>query len=270
MAADAYFIGTPNHPICQDYALAKEGMAVVCDGCSGEKHTDWGARLLAWAAISNNPNSGPKLSAYRFVRSSADGASWDRANIGGFQPSMLAATLLFVEETKDGADVIIAGDGYVLARLRDGRIEIHRYASFGEAPFYPLYTLSNDSIHDYYERGYGGWTHTEVCGDDTKHEFGHHRETGYPHTLSFSRDKYDIVLIASDGLDRFTQLGVQEPVSRIHVYDIEVCQRIMQFKSLAGEFVQRRMRAEMKAMHEEGWLFTDDVSVAGITLELSK
>ena len=71
MHADSFFAIGSTHKINQDYAWggmpnthwseysmsAPRAIAIVSDGCSSSKDTDFGSRLLAQSAKDNQPNS---------------------------------------------------------------------------------------------------------------------------------------------------------------------------------------------------------------------
>lgn len=247
---DAFFAMGKTHTICQDYARASEGFATLSDGCSSSPDTDIGARLICLAA------SLPYAEQLD-VREVAQSAQ--------ISPQALDATSFSVWLERDMLRVHAWGDGIIVARTRDGTLRVENIAYPSGAPLYANY-LNDEARFQRYRDLFGARRiHTVTEGEETTtYETGEEAAT----YRAFSTDIYDLVLVGSDGW-----LSGQRPVasgtSRAFeaVPLAEVVAELTAFKSMTGEFLQRRCRRILQDWAKKGWHFYDDVSAAGLYVE---
>ena len=123
MNTDCYFGIGSTHKICQDYAIAANGLIIVSDGCSTVVHSDFGSRLLTKAAEDH---------VYRGYR--------DDLMLHGvirtaevFCKSLslpveaLSATLLIGKIENNCFSILCVGDGVIAAQHRSGELFIYDY-----------------------------------------------------------------------------------------------------------------------------------------------
>lgn len=282
MHSDSFFVMGKTHSVCQDYALAGKlavlrNYAVLSDGCSSSAHTDFGARLIAAAAIACAESG---VLAPTSVCALAKMSKPDF-----FSTSILDATLLFAIETRIGVAVEVYGDGFVIARRRDGVIEGYSN-DFGNAPPYMTYLLDNDRMQEYLKYNGGKLSRVYIETSDaayrtihgeTAHESTTHKETkveelnvaeptiaqfctwAYSSRL-FETNKYDLVVLASDGLASFIDSKDEaEPVENL-------VRNLLDIKTFTGEFMLRRGKRFVKSLADRGLHNYDDLSLAAIYL----
>ena len=271
MNADSCFHIGKTHKVCEDYALhcnepVKMGLgpfAILCDGCSSSPDTDFGARLLARAAACNMSQNGVNLGD---ARREAEG--WQESI--RLHHLALDATLMVVSQS--GPDEVLAtvvGDGVVAARKRDGGIEWYTIEYPSGAPGYLSYMRDDSRLATYckatnchhvvgmYEDNILAMQEDYRC---FKTELGI-TFPGLSWNVEFDTKKYDLVAVMSDGAQSFMSKGL---LSYQSVPVWEVVKRIMAVKGSKGEFMSRRVNRFLKTAQKEGWIHTDDLSVAAI------
>jgi len=241
---------------------------VLADGCSSSAHTDIGARLLAAAAID--------CAEYRSLAPTVVYAVAHDSLPKVFSGTALDATLLVATETADGVVVDRYGDGFVIARRRDGVIEIVS-DDFNNAPPYLSYLLDANRMREYLKYT-GGICKTSAVAlsnvpneelsrivyenvlrtiDTTVDEFC----TWAYHTSFYSACLYDLVMLVSDGLGSFVvKDGSAAPV----VY--ELIKDLLNIKTFTGEFITRRARRFLQTAKGAGLEHYDDLGLAAIYL----
>lgn len=245
MHVDAHFAGGRGHPVCQDYALACPGAAVVCDGCSTAEHSDVGARLLAHAAL----RPGAALGDPSWL-AGVQAAS----RLLGLPEASLDATCILARARAQAIVVTMLGDGVVAARrVDDGRLSVIEVDFERAAPPYPSYRLCPRRSAAYLEAGLG--TPRVRAPQDAPAPAA---EAGAL-TWVFPRDQFSAVFIGSDGLAAFRR------DDRSLVPTATVIEGLSRFPSHRGAFVTRRLRrflakqAPRAGMHPE-----DDVALAAL------
>jgi hypothetical protein len=235
MRADAHFVRGRSHAVCQDYALcgpgARGAWAVVCDGCSSSPATDVGARLLAHTAAAAL-RRGRLPGSIAIVREAAD-----VAGRLGLPTCSVDATLVAAVVRDDAIVGLIRGDGIVAARRRcDGAVELTMRRCRDETPDYPSVVLDpgrraawddRDVPRAWIERR--AWPDTATAPTDA-------HERGHAWVGCFGRDRYDRVLVASDGLASLSDRDGGAPLDPAWV-----AARILDAPSTTGCFVRRRM-----------------------------
>jgi hypothetical protein len=196
-------------------------------------------------------------------------------------PSVLDATLMLArQEESDKVRTIINGDGFVLARRRDGIVECYN-VDFENMPPYLSYII-------YKEKGETYRRH--IC-DFNKAKIVHKREFLDGNTItdtnesvwlaekeredqdplfSWSLDEWefraathDLIILATDGINTFNNAdGNPVPIG-------SVIKELTNIKTFNGEFMVRRMKSFLnKFCTTNGWQHYDDIGVAAIHLDM--
>lgn len=274
MQTDSVFIIGDSHKVCEDYALSHNGekntYAVISDGCSGSKHSDVGARILAHTAVEFINENGELDFSY-------EEENFDDGHIVIIKASALIAQLglknsaldatLFSIASPDGLSwsAYCSGDG-VFAKIDDhDKLSIHELNMPSGYPLYLSYLLDIQRRKSILE-GFSEWkVYSEIidlknqCDDVTLIE-----------NMSGLRAKVfrncdvgcfeTVIAIFSDGVSSFVEAD-GSPVSTS-----EIVQELMEFKSFKGEFVKRRMQGFLRSAKKRGWRHYDDLSMAAIYL----
>lgn len=273
MHSDTFFTIGTSHAICQDYALAgttKQGKAyaVVADGCSSSAHTDFGARLLAAAAAERVQDLFCDPVSIICLAQALTPQCFP-------QKTILDSTLLLAQESEGGVTVDMYGDGFIIARRRDGTLVVISH-DFNNAPPYLTYLLDKNRMCEYLK--YTGGKYTRTVTDMIKGKLDYQHELPYTRELTskdptteqfcnwayyshnFPLNQYDLVVLASDGLASFIDSeGKPVPI------DIFVSE-VTNVKTFAGEFMIRRAKRMLQHAREQGGQHYDDLGLAAIYL----
>ena len=149
---------------CQDYGLEKEGIKLVCDGCSEGKHSEVGAKIFSYLYSQG-------LSINEIFRKMVDIFSDNSETIKNF----LCFTIMSVNETEDFFEVSYCGDGFIIMENYEGNM-LFEELSDGEYPKYFAYNYCDPNSLSFYKDG------VEMV------------------TRYFSKSIYKNVGVASDGL----------------------------------------------------------------------
>lgn len=167
---------------CQDYGMEKNGVKIVCDGCSEGKHSEVGAKTFCHLMQYGD-------SKYRTAKP-LDAEFCKMVEIFGQTPEtirdFLCFTILMVVETENEFVVSYCGDGFIIEETTDGRLIIEKLDD-GEYPKYYAYNYTDPSSLKYYKDGVSFQTRV------------------------FSKSEYKNVGVASDGI-RFAVQNVDDEV----------------------------------------------------------
>lgn len=252
MHADATFLIAAGHEVCQDWAAAgglpHARWALLCDGCSGAPRSDFGARLIGQAAALELGRG--HLSGSQIVERAARHAA-----ILGLAGTCLDATLWAIWQQGELLRVFGSGDGVVVARRHDGRLEAWSVEHPDSAPAYLSYLLEPERLARYLEhhgeRRLTHWVDGERLGVTETHV----ARAPYAMSWTFERDRYASVAVMSDGV------GALRDEDRRRVPLPEALAVLLDFKRLRGRFVLRRLRAAIKRRCLE---LGDDLSMAAL------
>jgi len=274
MHSDSYFACGSSHNVCQDYALSGraprtgKAYALVSDGCSGSPDTDFGSRFLCRAA-SLLVDYVEDLSLVSVARTASN-----MMKEVALSSMALDATLLCAVETDKGIWVAVAGDGMVVARHKgQSYYDTHLIDFYHGYPAYLSYALESDRLKPYLTHTEGGSASVKVTlGEDdsattSTHQFFSASGEFQAYTCFFPRDKYDLVLLLSDGVVSFQSNGTNATSKhRISVPPKAVLDELVDFKNMNGEFVVRRVKRFLqKTCVENNWTHYDDFSVAALS-----
>lgn len=264
-----YYIGS-THKHCEDYALSglksfssfeDSAYCLISDGCSGSVNTDFGARIISKCAENKLKWNLPSENVFR-ARVLADIDL--NCNTLELNLECLDATLLFVQSTKDEYEVRVYGDGSILKLREDGNIEYTFIEYPSNAPLYLNYYINNNRMLAYKEH-YGLLrkvykyvitpTNFSITMDsDTSGE--PYIETGYT--------DYKVIAVSSDGIASFAKFINKNPEAADMV---EIVRQVMDFKSIRGKFIERRLNGLNNYCEKNNLKHTDDFSIAGISYE---
>ena len=278
---DSWFTIGGHHLVCQDHAAAGKtdsggAWAVLSDGCSASPDSDVGARLLTRAATLALRDADDLPDVDAVVRTAARWATNMDMMPSQPEPWCLDATLSMLLAQPDGTvHCLIAGDGVLGVRHRDGTFSTTSIRWDGNAPPYPSYRL-NPARRMGWQAHYGtgqvhAWTEVRppVQNGEPRAPGVNHitsvLDTDEPLTWTFSPEEVDLVVLMSDGAESFN--GRHGDVITPH----HITQRLLSVKRGSGRFLVRRTRRFVNRECDSlGWWFSDDLSVAGVHLRVKK
>lgn len=263
MNSDAFFTIGSTHKVCQDYALAGKGYAVLSDGCSMADQSEIGAMITA-KAVESAILTGYKVPtftilnySYRLCKEAFSKALEDEA---------LFATALSCTVDDDNFHIFVSGDGVVAVRERDtGDWLIHRFEYPSGAPFYPVYDLNKQDKARWLTQFGGRLKETTYWLNKTSPNTGEvsscweEESEGLPMVLTKSVANYDAVAIFSDGIMSFQ--SAEESISFP-----QILRGFLDFKNYAGVFVKRTCNFALKQLKDRGVSHSDDFSMGAIAL----
>lgn len=266
MSADSYFAIGSTHQVCQDHAISDGDFVVLSDGCSGAKDSDWGARFITRAAYNILKQTKP-TDVNKFIANVMQGARSysDKVEL---HPDCLCATLLCAYYDKDTMNAFIVGDGYIVAKAKNGKMVFISHMFDTGAPWYPYYTMSDDLRQGYMDHFGNGTEIIETIQFDPAGNIVDRGEKCYPvgkmnfHIYSFDSNEYDLIGISSDGLKSFTQqVKGSTSITNKPVSDIQAVKDLFAFKNLEGQFVHRRCQKFLRDYAAQNIKHTDDFSL---------
>lgn len=306
--SDSAFAIGYSHAVCEDYALHRwdEHVAILSDGCSSSPDTDWGARLLCRAALQEVQEARQRDKVFQELQAEPDPVpdslkrffdlelvdiilkanEW-RESLG-LPSAVLDATLGLVRVTaSQQIEVLLAGDGVVAARRRDGTgLDYWVVDCSLNAPTYLSYLVKQardgedlDPMERFQKMG-GGIRKVTACSPErlpTVEEDGVWSRLGTDNqqkddvenlalSWTFSPEGYDVVAVFSDGVESF--MRPDGPTFRPVPVE-EVLAELMDFKQLTVGFAERRLQRFLrKTCVSRGWKHYDDLSIAAVACVL--
>ncbi len=277
---DAYYEIGAGHTFCEDYAdhgkFIIDGkpfrFAIVCDGCSSSKGSDVGARLLAkWF---------PKafIDSYRlnFEAGGSNPESFVAANLVekikqnslDIEPTAYDATVvaLVYDEFEDTLHSFAWGDGKIFYKYKNENGFLTDIGFVSNAPYYLSYGV-NPQRDSGYEKAFGS-LYADIVPYNVKpdglvaiQQDIMTRQKSFYEKLEQVSTVLSHATVFTDGVDTFhnkDDMDIKMPKHNIYT-------QLSQYKSVHGDFVQRRMNGAIKFCKKEGWQHFDDIAVATIT-----
>lgn len=288
---DHYFqIGSAhysNGKPCQDYSRSGSNELIACaivsDGCSTGGHTDVGSRILTlstFQAIRDHAKAsrGALDTAVVSITSRQQQIISTSKIVLGLEPKDMYATCVYAYLTLNGGFIHVQGDGVVALKYRNGNIKMFRYDWAKNAPFYPSYDdadakmyINNPHLHEGDERT------ALLTGIETFRNFGGAYSAEQIRILPFSEGRNGAVINLSIAelteleycavfTDGITQIG-KLPRAEEFIDWKDAVVEFLGFKSLAGEFVKRRMIRGLKDLEKLGKGPIDDISCAVVRID---
>jgi hypothetical protein len=285
MNTDAYYEIGSSHRVCEDYTLAGQyedmAYAIVSDGCSSSKDSDIGARLLSKIAkgvliylkgrgLIGTP-SFPEIFRELVVRKCLEVKQSLGLTVDVFDATLLVSTVY-----NNKATCLAWGDGYVIFVTGSNEIVAYEINYSSGAPYYLSYEMSPAKKKAYAQMyGTGSLTlNTYIIGSDgtLKNSSGSTSPValGYSHSLlkEAHAPALKFVTLSSDGLGTYKddpKWVTDDPAQKDHEVT-DIISSVVGYKSLAGEFVIRRMQRMRSDMEKEHVVHLDDVSCATIAI----
>jgi hypothetical protein len=258
MNTDSYFAIGKASLICQDYAFHDNGklpFGLVADGSSTSPHTDFGARLLALAGVERLTMWGDCLKSQWVIHRAQEGVDET------FLPHRcLDSTLGAVFRTLEGTvRAIMTGDGIIIARRRGSEVVEHWNIEFNEgAPGYLSYQVNAKRLSQYLSQGLGQRTVTHFISGGLEDAKRSSVADDFDFVVEFDPKVYDLVMIASSGLNSFQRAGCWVPLQA-------VVPHLTPIQDFQGKYLVQRMRQFLTEWcPANGWHHEDDVSVAAL------
>lgn len=271
MNSDCHFWIGSTHSVCQDYCLSgmlsnDKPYAIVCDGCSSSPDTDFGARVLAYAAENTlyDENFDEPMNSTKFAIQTL-GLANTMIMSSRRDPNCLDATLLVATPEV----VRCYGDGTIALIKKDNSIDIINVEFPSGAPPYLNYILDGYRMAGYKSKYGTKRKITSITIADNQ----------LPFLLSKTEDIIDVttafsvciseniiaVAIMSDGISSFVE-DICTDTSRTEqpIAIQTVVEKILKFKAYNGVFVQRRAKRFIKDCRGLKWQNTDDMSLGVI------
>jgi len=306
MNADAYFEIGASHTVCEDYALAGTvddlSYAIVSDGCSSSKDTDLGARLLAHIAkdvllylkqrkvLYNGAfihGQFVNLFEELVIKKAQEVRTALQLKVDVFDATLLVAASIGPYQRI----AYVRGDGYVIAKKKNGVSQVFTLNYESNAPYYLSYEMSFDK-KTAYEQQYGDvpiYYEEYVIGsegsitlmekEDCPAKYGGFYQTfdnGSKPAESLANLKIQDILRFTDTI----QLAVSSDGLNTYEYDpkitwpegerpknpgvMDIIPHVTGFKNMVGQFAVRRMNRFRRDCEKDHIIHQDDVSVAAI------
>lgn len=242
MEINSFSIIGKEHKICQDYAtsgLDPFPYIIISDGCSSGIDTDVGSRILVQMAKKNinllNFNY-EKFIETVIVQSKAI------TSLLGLAKESLLATLFIAINVENKLKILTIGDGAIFYSINN-KITLIEYEYENNIPFYPIYLkkILDNKNNLLIKNG----TETIIK------EFSHINYL----EIDLSEVFVDWIMLSTDGIKSITN------GSEIK----DVFKEIVDFKSLKGDFIERKMKRVHKNFLKDGYQNDDDWTMAGIS-----
>jgi len=264
------------HKICEDYIISGYDPVpyiILSDGCSSSKDTDIGARILCHVAkqyLDYHKDSIQSIDEVKMGKYIIFKADTLMIQLGLMNISSLDATLTIAYYHNGSIKIIMYGDGNIV-NIYKNDITIKTIEYSKSTPYYLSYELDRkrkQTYHDnkiiktvdkyYIYNPYGeGCTQSLVTGIMDY-------EKPYISSHTIEPDKDQTILIFSDGISTFFNKEQQEflPIK-------DLIQDFSSFKTLKGEFLQRRLLSKKGAitkLEQQGYEHLDDLSIGAFVI----
>lgn len=260
MNADVASITGSSHRICEDYGRADDNgrYVIISDGCSGSEDSDFGARLL----VKQSEN---KILSDTNWWHDAIRNSYSCVQDLKLKPQCLDATLLSITVFDKTVKVNVYGDGVVAYKNSLGYIMVKVFEYPSGYPEYLSYNLDVNidrykTLKNLQNNNQRIVTEYTICPDGSINDL---RKIPYLYNIfSYSYDVGISVAIMTDGVSSFIKRN--ENGNLVNVETSEIIRKLMDFKSLKGEFAQRSLNLLMKESVKNNWYNYDDVTIGAI------
>jgi len=268
--------------MCEDYGIKSNKeqipMVVISDGCSSQEFSDWGSRILSMGYFGFFQNIFDLN--IKFFQNGIDLNIKDKnvhkmdeidntavyflvknnINHLGLSSKILNTTISILHIFESNVYANILNDGYLIIGYKNGQIEVNKFEYLLNAPYYLTYRFEENLKRAYYkEFPDNKFIRIRVLFDN-RNEFKMERCSFETHELEFSFFKeykvndLDFILITTDGINTFP--GIE---------DNDFIKKLIDFKSLNGEFIQRRVNRVFKEFEKENTYNLDDITIGGFS-----
>lgn len=254
------------HKICQDYCVSSEvpfPFIVLADGCSSSKNTDMGSRILCHLAkqyLTYNKEFLDYIQTDHLGDWVINNAELTARQLGVADTS-LDSTLIAVYPVLSFLGIVFYGDGLVILEDISGNIETFSIHYKPNAPYYLSYKMNPRRRLEYHSMKVTKTIVHNIHGVETTEEMAY----DIPFTLSINTEtsNYKKIMVCTDGIESFlkgNEIPDKETLNRIF-------KECLNFKTISGEFLKRRMSRVLKDLKSEGWDHYDDLTAGTILLE---
>lgn len=284
MNTNAYYEIGSSHRVCEDYALSgiHEDMAyaIVSDGCSSSKDSDVGARLLSHIAkgiliyLKGRDLIG-SASFQDIFRELVIRKSLEVKQSLGLSVDIFDATLLVSTVYGNKATCLGWGDGFFIFVTGDRHIVAHEAKFTTGAPYYISYEMS-PSKKEAYQRQYGEGkiiVSNHVINPDMT-VLTQDSELDLMYNCSIYKEAFasgfKFIALSSDGLSTYQddpKYNRPEGEEKTEYKAENIIPLVTAYKSIAGEFVVRRMQRMKEDLEKNHVIHFDDISCATIALD---
>jgi len=132
----AFYIGS-THKVCEDYAVSRDNIIVVSDGCSTSRNTDIGARIICECTKRWMENDVILTMAQNIT------------NIMNVPRECLNVTRLMAFEKNDKIVIETIGDGNIIIKTKDGIMHVLSMNYAKSAPYYMNYIYNENKNKDW-------------------------------------------------------------------------------------------------------------------------
>ena len=273
----AFYIGT-THKVCEDYAVSRDDIIVVSEGCSSSLNTDIGARIVCECIKQNTERPWMEEKSTMMWANKI-------CTILDIPKECLNVTLLTAYSEDDKIIIKTIGDGNIIIKTKDGIMHVLSMKYARSAPYYMNYTYYKENDKDWENIPDNNYTVEHSTIKDIEEDDSYSIETHPPlpgevssmfdipncdfslsrkgNKLYIRKKDVEWVALSSDGLNSFQEKIVTETYSTSEpVWYINVIIQLLKINNTEGKFVQRRMNRFKKTCIKENWYNTDDVSLA--------
>lgn len=276
ISTDTFIEIGSQHKVCEDYIVSGDSpvpFVVLADGCSRSKDSEMGSRILCHLAKQYITYHGVKPDDEKYPENLGWWVIHNAEMVArqmGLKISCLDATLIVGYVLDNIFYAHMFGDGYILTQSKDNGsllYEIQWVEYSKNAPYYLSYLIDRERAKKYHEMKISKHLHMVWAPYGEKNASSHPIECAYdlPITFKQSMDKYNTVLMCSDGVASF--FGQIDRTNSKLVEVSDLLPELFGFKNTRGEFLKRRCNKYMKWLKKQDINHFDDLSVGAFLYE---
>lgn len=273
-----FYIGT-THKVCEDYAVNRDDIIVVSDGCSSSPNTDIGARIICECIKQNTERPWMEEKSTMMWATKI-------CTILDIPKECLNVTLLTAYAEDNKIIIKTIGDGNIIFKTKDGILHVISISYAKSAPYYMNYIYykendiawenipNNDYTIEYStikcdkeeEDCYTIETHGAPDGGITALNNFPNCDFNFSkkgNNITLDKKNIEWVALSSDGLNSFYErIETETSIANESVWYINVIIQLLKINNTKGQFVQRRINKFKKTCTKKNWHNADDVSLA--------
>jgi hypothetical protein len=277
ISTDTFIEIGSQHKVCEDYIISGESpvpFIVLSDGCSRSKNSEMGSRILCHLAKQYIKYHGVNPDDEKYPENLGWWVIHNAEMVArqmGLKTTCLDATLIVGYVVDNVFYAHMFGDGYVLTKSteRDSPLYEVRWTEYSKnAPYYLSYLIDSERAMMYHNMKISKHLHMMWAPDGGSITSSQPIECSYdlPITFKQAMDKYNTVLICSDGISSFLKpTGGTNSNKLIEV--TELLPDVFGFKTTKGEFLKRRCNKYMKSLKKQDIEHFDDLSIGAFLYE---
>lgn len=278
ISTDTFIEIGSQHKVCEDYIVSGNipvPFVILADGCSKSKDSEMGARILCHLAKQYVTYHGVQPDNEKYPENLGWWVIHNAEMVArqmGLKTSCLDATLIVGYVVENIFYGHMFGDGYIITKSTENGSLLYeiRWVEYSKnAPYYLSYLIDNERAKLYHEMKISKHLNMKWIpyGENPASE-SHPIECAYDLPLTFKQamDKYNTVLICSDGISSF--LGPTEGTNSNKLIEVqELLPDLFGFKITKGEFLKRRCNKYMKWLKKNEMEHFDDLSIGAFLYE---